>query len=418
MEDILLVLTTILAVAGIFGFAFLYTVRNLVYICGPNEVLVFSGSTSVVGNRRVGYRIVKGGMSIRKPIIERVERIDLTNMTVDVKVSEAYSKGGIPLTIQGVANLKVAGHQPELHNALERFLGKSRKEILQAAKETLEGNLRGVLSQLTPEQVNNDKLAFAEKLLEEAEADLRKLGLVLDVLKIQNVTDEVGYLDSIGRKQSAEIIQRARVAEAETQAQAKIKDAEQRQMARVAEASAEIEIVRATTAKRVTDTQTMRKALVAEEVGRVRALIAKAEAELKVQQARVEQVRLALQADVVAPAQADMERAQADARASAAKIIEDGKATANVLEEMIRTWESGGDDARDIFLMQKLQTVMGRLVDTIGSVKVDRITVLPEGNSRAANAVTLVEELKAGLGVDLPQIVNRLGAEKVLEPVK
>ena len=383
MEDILLVLTTILAVAGIFGFAFLYTVRNLVYICGPNEVLVFSGSTSVVGNRRVGYRIVKGGMSIRKPIIERVERIDLTNMTVDVKVSEAYSKGGIPLTIQGVANLKVAGHQPELHNALERFLGKSRKEILQAAKETLEGNLRGVLSQLTPEQVNNDKLAFAEKLLEEAEADLRKLGLVLDVLKIQNVTD-----------------------------------AEQRQMARVAEASAEIEIVRATTAKRVTDTQTMRKALVAEEVGRVRALIAKAEAELKVQQARVEQVRLALQADVVAPAQADMERAQADARASAAKIIEDGKATANVLEEMIRTWESGGDDARDIFLMQKLQTVMGRLVDTIGSVKVDRITVLPEGNSRAANAVTLVEELKAGLGVDLPQIVNRLGAEKVLEPVK
>ncbi len=411
MEDLIMIAATVLTVAGIAGFAFLYTVRNLVYICGPNEVLVFSGTTSVVGNKRVGYRIVKGGMSIRKPIIERVERIDLTNMTVEVKVSEAYSLGGIPLTIQGVANLKVAGHQPELHNALERFLGKTRKEILQAAKETLEGNLRGVLSQLTPEQVNNDKLAFAEKLLDEAEADLRKLGLVLDVLKIQNVTDDVGYLDSIGRKSSADIVQRARIAEAGNQAESTIQDAEQRRLARVAEAKAEIEIVKANTAKRITDAQTRRTALVAEEVGRVKALIAKAEAELFVQQARVEQVRRQLAADVVAPAEAQMAKDQADARASAAKIIEDGKATAAVLEEMITTWNNGGESARDIFLMQKLQTVMGRLVDTIQAVKVDRITVLPEGSSRASDAVKLVEELKAGIGVDLPLIANRLGVK-------
>jgi len=411
MEDLIMIAATVLTVAGIAGFAFLYTVRNLVYICGPNEVLVFSGTTSVVGNKRVGYRIVKGGMSIRKPIIERVERIDLTTMTVEVKVSEAYSLGGIPLTIQGVANLKVAGHQPELHNALERFLGKTRKEILQAAKETLEGNLRGVLSQLTPEQVNNDKLAFAEKLLDEAEADLRKLGLVLDVLKIQNVTDDVGYLDSIGRKSSADIVQRARIAEAGNQAESTIQDAEQRRLARVAEAKAEIEIVKANTAKRITDAQTRRTALVAEEVGRVKALIAKAEAELFVQQARVEQVRRQLAADVVAPAEAQMAKDQADARASAAKIIEDGKATAAVLEEMITTWNNGGESARDIFLMQKLQTVMGRLVDTIQAVKVDRITVLPEGSSRASDAVKLVEELKAGIGVDLPLIANRLGVK-------
>ncbi len=409
MGDMLLVFTTLLTVAGIFGFAFLYTVKNLVYICGPNEVLVFSGTTSVVGNRRVGYRIIKGGMSIRKPIIERVERIDLTNMTVEVKVTEAYSLGGIPLNIQGVANLKVAGHQPELHNALERFLGKSRAEILKAAKETLEGNLRGVCSQLTPEQVNNDKLAFAEKLLDEADSDLRKLGLVLDVLKIQNVTDEVDYLDSIGRRQSAEIVQKARVAEANNQAESTIQDASQRQMARIAEASAEVEIMRASTSKRITEAQTRRRALVAEEVGRVKALLAKANAELKVQEARVEQVRRALEADVVAPARAEMEKCQADAKASAAKILEDGKATAAVLEEMIRTWNNGGESARDIFLMQKLQTVMTRLVDTIQEVKIDRITVLPDGDNRAAKAVTLVEELKAGLGVDLPEIVNRIG---------
>jgi flotillin len=174
-------------------------IKNLLHICGPNEVLIFSGGKSVVGSQQVGYRIVKGGMSLRRPLMERVERMDLTNMTVDVSVEGAYSKGGIPLAVQGVANLKVAGHQPLLHNALVRFTGRSRGEIITIAKNTLEGNLRGVLSQLTPEEVNEDKLAFSEKLLEEAEIDLSKIGLILDQLKIQNVSDNVGYLDSIGQ---------------------------------------------------------------------------------------------------------------------------------------------------------------------------------------------------------------------------
>ena len=74
--------------------------------------------------------------------------------------------------VAGVANLEVAGHQPLLDNALERLLGKGRPQIIQVAKETLAGNLRGVLSQLAPEEVHLDKLRFAEKLLEEAENGL------------------------------------------------------------------------------------------------------------------------------------------------------------------------------------------------------------------------------------------------------
>ena len=72
--------------------------------------------------------------------------------------------------------------------------------------------MRGVLALLTPEEVNDDKLAFGEKLLDEAEIDLAKLGLTLDQLKIQNVSDAVGYLDSIGRRQTAEIHRLATVA--------------------------------------------------------------------------------------------------------------------------------------------------------------------------------------------------------------
>ena len=80
-------------------------IQKLLFICGPNEVLIFSGTTSIVNNRKVGYRIVKGGMSLRRPLVEKVDRMDLTNMTVEVAVVGAYSKGGIPLAVQGVANL-------------------------------------------------------------------------------------------------------------------------------------------------------------------------------------------------------------------------------------------------------------------------------------------------------------------------
>ena len=355
----------LLGIAILFTLAFWLTIKNLLYICGPNEVLVFSGGHSVVDNRRVGYRIVKGGMSIRKPLVERVSRMDLTNMTVEVVVTEAYSRGGIPLTVQGVANLKVAGHQPLLHNALVRFQDRRRSEIIRIAKDTLEGNLRGVLALLTPEEVNDDKLAFGEKLLDEAEIDLAKLGLTLDQLKIQNVSDAVGYLDSIGRRQTAEIQCRARTAEATNNAESVIEDATNRKEARVIEAQAQIEITRAETAKRIADANSRGEALVAEEVGEVHAAVARAHAELKVQRARIEQVRLRLAADVLEPAKAQMEARQSEAKGEAAKILEDGKATVLVLEEMIRTWQDGGDSARDIFLMQKLQNLMSSLVDTI-----------------------------------------------------
>ena len=143
--------------------------KNLIYICGPNEVLVFSGGAHKGHHgRRRGYRIIKGGRGLRIPLLESVDRVDLTNMIIDVEVTNAYSRGGIPLSVSGVANVKVAGHEPALSNALERFLIKDRKSLIRIAKDTLEGNLRGVLSQLTPEEVNNDKIAFAEQLLEEA----------------------------------------------------------------------------------------------------------------------------------------------------------------------------------------------------------------------------------------------------------
>jgi flotillin len=397
----------LLFVIVFFAFCALVVLRNLLYICGPNEVLIFSGTTRGLEGKTVGYRIVKGGRSVRIPLLEKVDRVDLTNMIIEVAVTNAYSKGGIPLTVQGVANIKIAGHEPVLNNAIERFIGYTRKDIVQVAKDTLEGNLRGVLSQLTPEQVNEDKIAFAEKLLEEAEHDLSKLGLSLDTLKIQNVSDEKGYLNSIGRKSSADLIMRSKVAETNARARSITQDATSRERARVSELESEIEIARTQTDRRIMETLSRREALIAEEVGRVKAMVARAEGELKVQSARVEQVRRQLEADVIAPAEAAMQAANSNAKGAAAKIVEDGRATNHVLEQMITTWKNGGEASRDIFLMQKLQATMGQLVSTIQRVKVDRLTVLPpDADVSARKAITLVEELKGALGIDLPQVIE------------
>ena len=403
----ILIVSLFLIVAG--GAAVMAVAKKLVYIAGPNEVLVFSGRKSRIGNRVVGYRSIKGGRGFRIPLIETVDRVDLTNMVIDVAVTNAYSKGGIPLKVHGVANVKVAGHEPLLGNAIERFLGKERRGIIKVAKDTLEGNLRGVLSQLTPEQVNEDKISFAEKLLEEAEYDLSRLGLVLDTLKIQNVADDVGYLDSIGRQKTAEVVKSARMNEAVARAESTQREAHNNQIAKVRDLEAEMKILEADIQRQVIDAQSAGKAMIAEEIGEVKALIEEARENVKVQTARVKQVERRLLADVVAPAEAEMQQRRADAQAQAARIIEDGKATVAVLNAMIETWKQGGDSARDIFLMQKLQHVMDSLVETISDVKIDRVTVLPgNADSTAQKAVTMVEELKAGVGIDIPAVVDRM----------
>jgi flotillin len=397
-----------LAIVGVAGVAAaLGLAGNLLYICEPNEVLIFSGRGSK------GYQVVKGGRRFRVPLLERVDRLDLTNMIIDVHVENAYSAGGIPLIVQGVANLKIGSHEHVLEHAVERLLGKDREEIRKVAKDILEGTLRGVLAQLTPEQVNEDKMAFAEQLLKESEADLTRLGLVLDTMKIQNVADERGYLNAIGRRQSAEIIKKSRIAEAKARATATVRDATNRQRARLREVEAQEEIERARAERRITDARGRREAMVAEAIGQVEAAIARAESAIKAEEARIEMVRKRLEADVVEPARAGSTAEIDAAKGRAAKILEDGRATVQVLDQMIGVWKAAGPNARDVFLLQKLESVLGALVDTIGAVRVDRLTMLPpvEGGASGASgltrdAVRVVEELKATLGVDLPQLLT------------
>ena len=146
-------LIALVVIAVVFGVVLSLVLTRFLYICQPNEVLVFSGGQRASSGRKVGYRIIKGGRAVRVPLLETVDSMDLTNMPIEVGVQGAYSKGGIPVNVHGIANVKVAGEQPILDNAIERFLGVDRDRIMAIAKDTLEGNLRGVLATLTPEEI-------------------------------------------------------------------------------------------------------------------------------------------------------------------------------------------------------------------------------------------------------------------------
>lgn len=394
-------------------------IKNVLYVCQPNEVLVFSGrKNTTTDGRTVGYRIIKGGRTLRVPLIETVDRMDLTNMIIELTVRNAYSKGGIPLTVQGVANIKVPGEEPLIHASLERFLGKSRGEIMKVARETLEGNLRGVLAILTPEQVNQDKEAFAMKLTEEAEHDLTNIGLILDTLKIQNVTDDVGYLDSIGRMRSAEIRKKAQVVEATAKAEASVQKWANTEGAELAKVNAQIHVAIKDNERRIADAQTKREAMIAEERADVQATISQAKAEISMQEARIEQVRQRLQADVLEPAEAGRKQMEQRAKADAAQIIEQGRATAEVLSSLAKTYRGSGTDGRDVLLMQKLVPMLRTVSGTIGELRVDKLTVIGSGAKNGAGdsdlATTLVrtnEQIKAATGVDIPKMLTRLQGE-------
>ena len=392
-----------------------YTLKNLLRVSSPNEVLILSGGTHAVGEKVVGYRAIRGGRAVRIPLLESVDRMDLSNIPIEILVKGAYSKGGIPLNIQGIAHVKLPGEEPRLSNAVERFLGRSRVEILAVARETLEGNVRGVLAQLTPEQVNQDKAAFADKLLDEAEHDLHRMGLVLDTLKIQNVTDDANYLNSSGRMSGANVRMQASIVEARTQAEAAEQKADNWARSEVAKIDADLSIARAETDKRIKDALSKREAMIFEARGQVLAQIAQARAEISRQTARALQVERQLVADVIQPADADRRNLEEQARGDAAKIIELGRAEAEALKLLVAEFRKAGPNAREVLALQQMMPLLPEISGARRATKIATLTVLPEGEggegSLARRLIGASAQIRAATGLDLAELASRFGAQ-------
>jgi len=435
MEELIISLFAI----GLFAvIVIMVAISRLLLICHPNEVIILSGrKRRTSGGEVVGYRIIRGGRAIRIPLIEKAARMSLETLPLDLSVFNAYSKGGIPLKVEAIANIKIDSSEPAFGNAVERFLGKRREEIHRIAKDTLEGNLRGVLATLTPEEVNEDRLKFAGSLIEEADSDLSVLGLQLDTLKIQNVSDEAGYLDSIGRRQTAEVLSHARTAEASRRSEAEQAEATAERMAEIAKADANKDIesaridadrtVLVTRARAQQEIETENNALRIKKAELERdAIIKEQEAQVAGEKARVvyeqdvEEQRIILQqkrltADVIEPARAKKQAMELEAKGAAASIIENGQANLAILDKMIETYKSAEGDGEKIFVLNMLPDIIHQLVQTVGNVNIDKLSVIDSGNGNSVSSV--VNQLPSAV-VSLNEIIENATGINILSSLQ
>jgi flotillin len=241
---------------------------------GPNEVLIISGRGEMTVDPRTGekvkrqYRIVTGGSAFIWPVFERVDSLFLELITIEVRTEEVYTSRGVPVTVDGVAQIKVGSDDISIATAAERFLSKTQDEILYVAHETLAGHLRAMLGTLTVEEIYRERDKFAQQVQETSGPDLANMGLAIDSFVIKNIQDDQGYLDALGKPRTAEVKRDAAIGEAEAARDATIRSAHARQEGETAKYRAETKIAESSKNYRVEkadyDQETNRQEVIAE----------------------------------------------------------------------------------------------------------------------------------------------------------
>ncbi|HTV40386.1 MAG TPA: SPFH domain-containing protein [Candidatus Sulfotelmatobacter sp.] len=238
---------TIVAIVIIFVlFMLLYMVLSRYTKVGPNQVLVVSGiKHKAEDGTRVGYRIVKGGGTFVWPIFEKVDVLSLELLTIDVQTPEVYTSKGVPVKVDGVAQIKVKGDDISIRTAAEQFLGKATDEVRNIATQTLEGHLRAILGTMTVEEIYQNRDAFASKVQEVAAGDTANMGLTIVSFTIRDIRDSQGYLDALGKPRIAQVKRDAQIAQAEADRDATIRSAQANQAGQEAKFQADSKIAEA-----------------------------------------------------------------------------------------------------------------------------------------------------------------------------
>jgi flotillin len=226
--NVLLVAGLVVLLIAVVGYVLTY----LAFLkkAGPNEVIVVSGRGRV--------KFITGGADMVIPLFHTWNTLSLEVMTLDVTTPEVYTSHGVPIIVDGVAQIKIKKDEPSLHAAAERFLGKQPQEIAKIALETVQGHLRAILGTLTVEDIYKNRDQFAQKVQEISAGDLANMGLGIDSFTIRDIRDKHGYLEALGKPRIAEVKRTAAIAEAIAAKEAQIAqaDAERETRERQAEA--------------------------------------------------------------------------------------------------------------------------------------------------------------------------------------
>src|SRR3989344_2607235 len=257
-------------------------------IYGRKQAYEIPQSDGTVKQEKLGFRLLTGGGALVYPFVEDYAELDLSARLIPLEVKQIPTQGGVMIDARGTATVVIGTDTSSLITAARNFEGKKEQDINQIARENLEGQLRSILGTLTVEDLIGERKKLNEAVLEGAESELLKLGLRISILTIQEITDQVRYIESLGKKRTAEVQRDATIGEAEAQSKAKIAASNATKEAETVAAQNDVKIAEA---KKLRDVQvaqfkaeTEREQATAAQAG----AIAAAEADKTVRQRKVE----------------------------------------------------------------------------------------------------------------------------------
>ena len=177
--------------------------------------------------------------------MEKVDRLSLELLTIDVQTPEVYTSKGVPVKVDGVAQIKIRGDDVSIATAAEQVLSKTIDDIKSVATQTLEGHLRAILGTMTVEDIYQNRDAFAQKVQEVAAGDMANMGLGIVSFTIRDIRDGQGYLDALGKPRIAQVKRDAVIAQAEADRDATIRSASAGQAGQEAKFAADSKIAEA-----------------------------------------------------------------------------------------------------------------------------------------------------------------------------
>jgi flotillin len=352
--DLLIPLVIVVALVAVV-FILIQTVGRMLRKVGPNQALIVYGAG--------GTKVITGGSHFVLPLYQRAQEFSLELMSFDVAPSQdLYTTQGVAVNVEAVTQIKVRSDEESVKTAAEQFLSKRQEERENLIRLVMEGHLRGIVGQLTVEELVKDPENVGSKMLKTVTPDMEKMGLEVISFTIKDVRDKNDYITNMGRPQIAQIKKQADIAAALAQRDTQIQQANASREAAVAKSAADQERVKAeaeslalqaesqrnlalkkaafdaevkkqqATADKTYDIQAnlMQQQVVTESV---KVTEAEKNAQIKVQQSEIQRRELELQATIQKPAEAERRRVETVAEAERQRMILEAQGQADAAKE-------------------------------------------------------------------------------------
>ena len=367
----------------------------------PNKVAIIYGrGTSVTGTGQLqGCKVVSGGGVLVWPIFQDIAFMDTAVFNMPIHETDIPNRDNVKITVGGFAACKISTTPEDLQSAAMSFLGQTPQQIQETIKSLLIGHLRSIIGKLNIDEILRDRDAFNKMVVGETAPELKKMGIQVVSLVIQDVNDQHGYIDALGKRAVAEAVRDAeiKVAQAKSQSVQQVSTAEREasivqaaNAVAVAEAEKDRDVRRATF-KAAADTEKAKadQALAIATAAQQQTLrvaeadrdAAQAEAQIKVQEKEAERKQQELVATVIKPAEAQRQATVIRAEAEKQSAILQAEATKEVA---VREAEGKAEAARKLGEGQAAQTLATLNAKAEGEAAVTRQALMAEAEGEAA----------------------------------